>query len=141
MKINGKPSEISASAGSYLTVVRTWNEGDVIEIEMPMQLHVESMPDDHSMQADLYGPLLLAGELGETGLTPELAIGQMGPDLKKHPAEGVPPLRAAGGTIVSSIKNGDRPLAFQTVGQQTGFALTPFYRVSGQRYSVYWKFS
>jgi hypothetical protein len=31
------------------------------------------------------------------------------------------------------------PLAFQTAGQQPNTALAPLYKVSGERYVVYWK--
>lgn len=140
VKINGKPSEISASPGSYLTIVRTWEQGDAVDLELPMQLHIESMPDDRTMQAILYGPLVLAGDLGTQDLTPDLRVGHMGPDLKNHPAA-VPSLRASGSSPESWIKPGDHPLAFRTTGQQTDITLAPFNTITGQRYSVYWKVS
>ena len=40
-----------------------------------MHLHVQAMPDDPSMQAFLYGPLVLAGDLGGDGLTEAHIIG------------------------------------------------------------------
>ena len=141
VKINGRASEISASPGSYLTVVSTWKTGDSIELDLPMHLYIESMPDDRAMQAILYGPLVLAGELGGTDLTPELVIGHMGPDLKKHPADGVPSLRVSDSAIESAVKPGDRGLTFRTVGQKADVSLVPFHTISGQRYAVYWNVS
>jgi hypothetical protein len=40
-----------------------------------MQLSVESMPDDPTLQAFLYGPVVLAGDLGNEGLTEQQIVG------------------------------------------------------------------
>src|SRR5579872_61546 len=69
VKINGKKLEASSSPGSYLALSRAWKNGDRIELTLPLQLRAESMPDDPKQQAFLYGPLVLAGDLGTEGLT------------------------------------------------------------------------
>ena len=46
VKINGKQSDVSAEAGSYLAIARTWVKGDRVEIGLPMALHSEGMADD-----------------------------------------------------------------------------------------------
>jgi hypothetical protein len=81
VKINGKPLEAAAEPGSYLTIHRTWKTGDSVEMSLPMRLTVEAMPDDATTQAFLYGPLVLAGDLGNEGLTEELTIGTSGPAM------------------------------------------------------------
>ncbi len=35
VKINGRDEAVKAAAGGYLTLARTWNDGDVIELQMP----------------------------------------------------------------------------------------------------------
>jgi hypothetical protein len=137
LKINRKESDVSASPGSYVSITRTWQTGDEVEIELPMELRYESMPDDRSLRAILYGPLLLAGELGSAGLTPELEIGQEGPNLKKYPAPPIPSFRA-NKQVSEWIQPGDGPLTFRTQGQTQNVTFRPFYRVSEQRYSIYW---
>ncbi len=135
--INGRVAEISASPGSYVCLDRTWNSGDRVEMDLPMELRREPMPDDPSVQAVFYGPLLLAGQFGNEGLTRELVIGPMGPQLKKAPPPVLPRL-AAGESIVP----GDRPLTFRaTDSQGKQVALIPFNEVSDQRYTVYWAVS
>jgi DUF1680 family protein len=131
VKINGRSVEVSASPASYVSIARTWAHGDRVEIDLPMRLRVEAMPDDPGMQAVFYGPLLLAGQSGREGLTRELTIGPMGPQLKKAPPLALPSLNAGG------IRPADRPLAFQTAG--AGLTLVPFNQVSDQRYTVYWR--
>ena len=130
VKINGRPVEVSASPASYVRIARTWVEGDRVEIGLPMRLHWEPMPDDRSMQALFYGPLLLAGQFGRAGLTPELTIGPMGPQIKKLPPLEPPSLAAA------KLRPADRPLTF-VAGE--GLTLVPFNQVADQRYTVYWK--
>jgi DUF1680 family protein len=39
---------------------RAWKAGNKIEIRLPMELHIDSMPNDETIQAAIYGPLVLA---------------------------------------------------------------------------------
>jgi DUF1680 family protein len=138
VKINGKPIDVLPSPGSYLTLARTWKNGDRVTLELPLHLHVEAMPDAPGTQAFLYGPLVLAGQLGSAGLTREMIIGRGGPDVRHHPMD-VPSFRAAGENISSWIKPiPGEPLAFRTSGQVRDVKLIPFYKTFGERYSIYW---
>ena len=82
VKINGKALEATAAPGSYLTITRIWKATDRIEMELPMRLTVEKMPDEHSLQAFLYGPLVLAGDFGSEGLTPNMLVGPNSPRVR-----------------------------------------------------------
>jgi uncharacterized protein len=138
VKINGKALDVTPSPASYLTIARTWNDGDRVELELPMQLHIETMPDERTTQAILYGPLVLAGKLGSEGLTKDMIIGPMGPDVDKHPMQ-VPQLRALQAGPESWLKRTDaQGLEFGTNGQTTDLTFVPFNKLSGERYSVYW---
>ena len=143
VKLNGKALEATAAPGSYLTLARTWNSGDRIEIELPMHLAVEAMPDDRTMQALLFGPLVLAGDLGSDGLTEELMVGPRvnGPPLRGAPALTIPTFRAASTDPSTWIKPADRPLAFRTTGQSAEVNLVPLNSLFGRRYSIYWQVS
>jgi DUF1680 family protein len=81
VKINGKPLDVAAEPGGYLAIHRTWKNGDRVEMSLPMRLSVEVMPDDDATQAFLYGPLVLAGDLGNEGLTDELTYGTNAPAM------------------------------------------------------------
>jgi DUF1680 family protein len=159
VKINGKPLEASASPGSYLTINRTWKNGDRVEMELPMQLWAEPMPDDPKTQAFLYGPLVLAGDLGNEGLNERLIIGPSAPRVRapgappragqnpNAPAQSpvpqldIPTFKAAGADPSSWIKPGDKPLTFHTTGQEKNVTLVPINRLFDKRYSVYWQVS
>jgi hypothetical protein len=159
VRINGKPLEASASPGSYLTIHRTWKNGDRVEMELPMQLRVEPMPDDPKTQAVLYGPLVLAGDLGNEGLSEPLIIGISAPRLRPPgappranqnpnaprppsvPQLEIPTFHAAGTDPSSWIKPGDKPLTFHTIGQEKNVTLVPINTLFDKRYSVYWQVS
>ena len=97
MKINGRAIDVTPTPGSYLTLNRVWKAGDKIEMTLPMHLSVEAMPDDPKTQAFLYGPLVLAGDLGSEGLTEQLTVGPNAPRMRAMPLE-VPSFQAAGRT-------------------------------------------
>jgi hypothetical protein len=156
VKLNGRVMEASAEPGSYLTMDRTWKTGDRIEMDLPMHLSVESMPDDPGLQAFLYGPLVLAGDLGDEGLTSQLIIGPNTPALYRPPGSGnatqtanrpmapplaIPSFRAAGPDPSSWIKPAGKPLTFQTTGQKQDVTLVPINSLFDRRYSVYWEVS
>ena len=130
-KINGKAIEATASPGSYLTISRTWKNGDRIELDLPISLRMEAMPDDRQVQAAVYGPVVLAGDLGVEGLKPEMLVGPNAPRMRDAPTINVPTLDAAG------IKPANRPLTFQAAG----ITLAPLNTIFDKRYSVYWRVS
>lgn len=140
VKLNGKPLDASAEPGSYLTISRMWKTGDHLEMSLPMNLRIESMPDDRHVQAVLYGPVVLAGDLGDNGLTPDLITGPNAPQLRRLPIN-VPTFKAANNSPESWIKPADKPLAFRTTGQQTDVSLVPLNGLFGRRYAVYWEVS
>jgi hypothetical protein len=141
VRINGRRLEAFAGPGSYLTISRTWKNGDRIEMDLPMHLHVESMPDDAQLQALMYGPLVLAGQLGSEGLSTEQIVGPLGPDLEHHPLT-VPGFRAPAGDLTKCVQPAKgNQLAFETTGQDRNVTLAPLNTVFDQRYSIYWRVS
>jgi DUF1680 family protein len=154
LKLNGKVLDASAAPGSYLTLHREWKTGDKVEMQLPMHLRVEAMPDDPAVQAFLYGPLVLAGDLGGQGLTeahiigPNLRVGVAGVEQNGSPLAAansiapVPPIEIptfkAAGDPASWIKPAGKPLTFRTTGQQVDVTLVPLNSLFDRRYSVYW---
>ena len=136
VKLNGRPLDATAAPGSYLVLSRTWKTGDRIEMELPMHLSVEKMPDDPHTQAFLYGPIVLAGDLGSEGLDERMLIGPSGP--RNVRGIEVPSLKASG-ELTSWIKSAGKPLSFHTTGQQKDVALVPLNTLFGRRYAVYWQ--
>jgi uncharacterized protein len=142
--LNGRELGRPAEPGSYLTIERTWAEGDLVALRLPMSLHAVAMPDDPALQAFLYGPLVLAGRMGTAGITdanrrarptaPYTVPEFVDPDLPPAPV-----LRAPGSDPASWIRPvAGRPLEFRTTGQPVDYTLVPLYRLFDERYALYW---
>jgi uncharacterized protein len=77
---------------------------------------VTPSPDEPTTQPILYGPLVLAGKLGSEGLTKEMMVGPLGPNIRRHPMD-VPAFRASDADVTSWIRPvAGEPLAFRTSG-------------------------
>ena len=142
--LNGKALEGFAAPGGYYVLERTWKDGDKLALKLPMSLHTHPMPDDPSLQAIMYGPLVLVGRLGSAGLTPAtLRAEPTKPrNIPNYPLEAVPvPGFKASGGLADWIKPATAPLEFRTAGQTQDVDLVPFYRLFDERYAVYWKLS
>ncbi len=138
LTLNGQPLPVFASPSSHLVIRRTWSSGDVVEMEVPMALHRAPMPDDERVEAMMYGPLVLAGRLGDAGLTAALQTGQDDADYAGAPAP-VDDIAAdpAGPPWIEPVPG--EPLTFRTIGQKTDVRLVPLHAIHGERYAVYWK--
>jgi DUF1680 family protein len=136
VKINGAPLPAFASPSSYLTLNRVWKTGDKIELSLPMGLHMDSMPDDQTIQAAMYGPLVLAGSFD--AVTKAMTYGDSEPkpgDQKKVPAI----VADASKPTAWIAPDPKQPLMFNTVDQSQPLTLVPLNTVIHERYAVYWK--
>jgi uncharacterized protein len=143
-RVNGRPGDATPVAG-YMNVVREWHDGDRVEYTMPMALRTQAMPDDPTLQAVMYGPLVLAGKLGPHVERAEATKPRMSPDFTDPQVAGVaaitvPTITAHSGDVHSWVKQvPGKSLQFTTVGQATPVALAPFNSLYDERYVVYWK--
>ena len=143
--INGKPFQPheKLAPSSYAKIDRTWKDGDRVDVQLPMRLHLQAIPDDTNLAAIMYGPLVLAGELGTQDLDPKRLYSE---DKFLHggfPSIAVPELagdRHALEKWIQPVRAADKPLAFRTVnaGRPNDVILSPFYRLFDQRYCIYW---
>jgi DUF1680 family protein len=70
VKVNGVDQGVSAVAGTYVTINRTWASGDVIDITMPFGFRKEMTPDNAAYGGILHGPMVLtANNTGTSYLT------------------------------------------------------------------------
>jgi DUF1680 family protein len=142
--LDGRPLDAFAGPSSYLVLDRTWRDGERLEVHLPMRLHVHAMPDDASVQAVMYGPLVLAGRMGTAGITPdnrraEPTKPRTVPEFKDPAPPPAPLIRAASDDVASWVAPvAGRPLEFRTTGQTTALTLVPLYALFDERYVVYW---
>ncbi len=127
--INGKPYAAAAKAkpGSWLPISRQWNDGDTVELAIPMSLHAQPINDDPTLAAVMYGPLVLAGLVDETARKPGYPTPVFTGDIKE-PAKWIKPVAA-------------KPVTFRTSGQPIDVTFIPIHRVVEEHYGVYWRFA
>ncbi len=136
VKINGTTVPAFSSPGSYLTLHREWKTGDKIELSLPMKLHIDAMPDDPSVQAVMYGPLVMAGRFD--GVAKEKIYGEMGP--KQGEEKKIPTIVAKPEDPTGWLEpDGSQPLVFHATGQPQPLTLVPLNSIYRERYAVYWK--
>lgn len=128
-RLNGEELSAKSQAGQYAIIDREWKNGDRLEIAIPMELRLESMPDNPRRAAVVYGPVVLAADLGS-------------PDENKNGEDRLAPVWITGNRPVSEWMErlAGQPLAFHTlqVGHPADTTLIPFYRMHHRRYGVYW---
>jgi hypothetical protein len=149
VKVNGQAMDVNSSPSSYAAIRREWNDGDVVDVELPMHLRVERLPDGSDWVAFLYGPIVLAKPAGADRLDGLFAdAGRMahvahGPMI---PMDGAPTLLATEEELLGHVVE-DRsagPLHFRIKdvmepADPEGLPLIPFFRVHEQRYQMYWE--
>ena len=140
--LNGRPLAAAAIESGYLRVARRWSDGDTLTVRLPMRLHAAPMPDDASIQAVMYGPLVLGAKLGTAGLDAQHLRAPPTPP-RTVPEYTAAPLAVAP-LVVRSADPADwltpvpgRPLEFTTRAAGAPLTLVPLNRIFDERYAVY----
>lgn len=113
VSINGEEQAVAATPGTYLTLNRTWADGDTIDLKMPFHFYLSPLMDKPNIASIFYGPVLLAVQESGTLST-----------WRK--------MNLDAGDIGASITGDPSTLTFTT----NGVTLKPFYLTYG-RHSVY----
>ena len=129
VKVNEKSVSFDAEPSSFIAINRIWENGDKIKVFFPFTLRLESMPDDRNRVAIMYGPLVMAGDLGavqdsnsyDPNFVPVLITEKRDPDNWLNTTSGKNNFYLVDG-----------------IGNPRSFNLKPFYKTHDRRYSVYW---
>jgi len=139
-RLNGAPLEGFAAPGGYFVLDRTWRDGDRLEIALPMAVAAAPMPDDPTIQAMTYGPIVLAARMGTAGLSPAILRAEPTKPrtVPEYKAEGLAMPRLTGAAPWLGADPG-KPLVFHTTGPGARRELVPLYQILDERYAVYFK--
>jgi len=134
VKVNGRPVPAFADPGSYLVLRGSWKDGDRIELSLPMQLHAAPILDRETLQAAMYGPLVLAARFEEEPR--EKWYRHFAAQEKQEPG---PTLQFRGkiNDPASWLEPAGGKLTFRAVSQSQAAAFVPLSRIVHERYSVY----
>jgi DUF1680 family protein len=137
--------ESDVPVSTYVEIRRLWRAGDVIELRLPKTLRLEPLADNPNRASILWGPLVLAGDLG-----PEIRRGRQTQDEE---GEQAPPV------TVPVIVGRDRPVEewlkpvsgspghFRLEGagrepdatdRERSVELSPMYALHRRLYTTYW---
>ena len=130
LRVNGAKQALASGAplgsGSYATLSRTWADGDVIDISMPLVLHTEGFRDNPRRFAFLNGPVVLAAEVAPGKPLPAIVAEEGKVLASLRPVEGKPSTFTGPGNV------------FRVPGDNRGVTLEPLYKIHGERhYEVY----
>ena len=142
--INGKEVMPNKCKG-YLSVARQWDNGDVIELNLPCGVTVSSLPDNPKAIAFKYGPIVLSAGLGtedmqisSTGVMVNIPTKNMPikdfiviPELEIH--EWI-------GGIQDNLVREEGRLAFKLkhTDEDHHLIFIPHYMQHKERYGIYW---
>jgi DUF1680 family protein len=135
VRVNGQPLENVSQPDSYVEITRTWKSGDAVELVLPKTLHKEPLSDNPNRFALLWGPLVLAGDLGK-----ELDM-ETWERLGAKAAPDVPVFVAPEQPLEKWLRPvAGRPGVFRTTGVSltTDIDFVPFYQLPRRRYAIYW---
>jgi uncharacterized protein len=141
VKVNGQAVKQLSAPGSYVELKRKWKTGDAVVLTLPKALWLEQLPDNKRVAAIMWGPIVLAGDLGpererRRGRQADAQAGA------RPPAQSIriPSLVAADRPLSEWIKAvTDKTGNFRTagVGRENDIDLVPFYRLHRRTYSIY----
>ncbi len=142
VRVNGEPLAALPAAGAYVEITREWKTGDSVAFVLPKALRVDPLPDNPRRAALMWGPLVLAGDLG-----PEPPRPGRGDDDDQAPKRPEAPVLITADRPVTEwlTPAGAEPGVFRTtVGRalsgeaNADVTLTPFYRLHRRAYAAYW---
>lgn len=130
VRVNGKAVATLPKPDSYVEINRVWKTGDKVELVLPKTLRLEPLPDNANRVAAMWGPLVLAGDLGpelneENWRTAAPAPALVAPD--KNVEKWLLPVAGKPGTFRTS-----------GVGVARDIEFVPFYQLGPRRYAIYW---
>lgn len=151
IRINGKAQSISVVKGTadYIKLKRAWKAGDVVEVDLPMELRMEECPNLSEYISLKYGPILLAAKTSTSDLKNEYAgEGRMdhapGSMANSLSVVSSPLLICERDSVLGKIKKtGNMTFDFDVTRSDAKtnwkkLTLEPFFSTHHARYMVYW---
>ena len=143
VKVNGTVKEVKVVNG-FVTLSDTWNNGDVIEYSVPMQVVAYGLADNENVVAFKYGPIVISANLGTKSMTTTTT----GVNVTiPSPSAVNDTIKVSSGTkeawlesIASNMVRTDGKLEFTLKGtDRSDLVFVPHYKVYEHRYGIYFK--
>jgi len=131
VRVNGVVHAVP-EPGSYVEIRRVWRSGDVVSLTLPKSLRLGRLADNPKRAAILWGPLVLAGNLGPAPAR------ERGPDGEMRQQVDAPPLVTERNVLMSLQPVGEPAGTFRMTNLGTSLEFEPFYRLHRRTYTAYW---
>lgn len=145
--VNADTLTVPSQPSSYLSIRRTWTDGDLVEVLLPMENRLETLINVPNYVAIMHGPILLGAKTGKQDLA-----GLVADDSRwGHIAGGslialnkAPVLLGERSTFLDKIQAvKGKSLTFKTKDlfaskADSNLVLEPFFRIHDSRYMMYW---
>lgn len=125
IKINNQPVKAVVDENGYVVIDRVWNPNDNVIVTFNMQLKTESIPDNKNRVAFLYGPIVLAGVLGDK--LPDPVFGT--PVIMNNNV----PTKNVTAVDLNTLK-----FKWNHIGKPFDVTMAPLFSINDDFYSVYW---
>jgi uncharacterized protein len=136
IQLNGKRLSSPSSPGSYVRISRAWRARDVLQITIPMRVRTAATPDNPEKVAFLYGPLVLAGDLGRVPPSRSFPYAADQNENFRQPVANVPAIVTSDKDLAARVKRiRGRELVFRI---PNGVLLRPFNEIFYNYYNIYW---
>ncbi len=144
--VNGSPVKGEIKDG-FMRIHRKWKNGDKVHVDLPMSLSASQLPDGSPNYSFLYGPIVLAADLGEIGEVGVYADDSRGGHIaagRQLPLNRMPVLVGNKDNVLDNLKKDDNSTLSFTLSNVASDAggtlhLEPFNRLHDCRYMVYWE--
>ena len=143
LAINGRRIAVESQASSYFAIDRTWEDGDWLELRLPMSLHLEPLPhSDGKILATVFGPTVLAAIVPDETDIPNPSKQRFSEHLNaRGKTDAFPPHFVAqdAAEILAGLKATTTFSEFRSAGvvKPADLTFVPFHRIYEEQYAVY----
>lgn len=150
VRVNGVKVKIQSVPSSYIAIEREWNDGDVVEMEMPMKVRLEELNHLPEYVSILRGPIVMAARFDNGApLTGLVADDSRWGHIAHGPLVSVfdTPLLIGNRKDIVRKLNAMKPVEGREMtysaaglfdGKFSDLILEPFYGIHDSRYMMYW---
>jgi DUF1680 family protein len=139
-RVNGSEAARGESSG-WLTLKRAWKAGDVVEVSLPMKLHLYKKVDDASTVAVMYGPIVMAAQMGREKFpsSDHFTDQNMPNNFPAPPAPVIVSTEPEPESWLKPVEGKALTFATQGAAKPSDVTFIPFYRLAHERYTIYIK--
>jgi len=150
VRVNGRPVKLPPARNGYVSIARTWKNGDSITVSLPMRTTAEVLPDSSQWVSFVHGPVVLAAAAGTEdmpGLRADssrwghIAHGRLQPLeeapllVMKDPARAPMPRETDTARLAFSVAHLVEQKKYKDL------ELMPFFQLHDRRYILYWPYA